>query len=50
MAEIRDDYDSPWKDIIEDYFEDFVCFFFPNIHAEIDWSRGYEFLSTTYRS
>ncbi len=44
MPDIRDDYDSPWKDIIEDYFEDFVRFFFPNIHAEIDWSRGYEFL------
>ena len=44
MTEIRDDYDSPWKDIIETYFEDFVCFFFSSIHAEIDWSRGYEFL------
>jgi hypothetical protein len=44
MTEIRDDYDSPWKDIIEDCFEDFVSFFFPSIHAEIDWSKGYEFL------
>lgn len=44
MTEIRDSFDSPWKDIIELYFEAFVLFFFPDIHAEIDWSRGYEFL------
>lgn len=44
MAEIRDEYDSPWKDILELYFEDFMAFFFPQIHGEIDWARGYEFL------
>jgi hypothetical protein len=26
------------------YFEDFVQFFFPQIHAEIDWIQGYDFL------
>jgi len=44
MTELRDDYDLPWKDIIEDYFESFMAFFFPEIHPEIDWLRGYEFL------
>lgn len=44
MPELRDAFDSPWKDIIEVYFEDFMRFFFPHIHAEIDWERGYEFL------
>jgi hypothetical protein len=44
MTEQRDEYDSPWKDILEAYFQDFVSFFFPQIHAEIDWSRGYDFL------
>jgi hypothetical protein len=44
MTELRDAYDSPWKDILEAYFEDFMLFFFPNIHADIDWSRGYTFL------
>jgi predicted transposase YdaD len=39
-------FDSPWKEAIEGYFEDFVAFFFPHIHAEIDWSRGYTFLET----
>jgi hypothetical protein len=44
MTEFRDDYDLPWKDVLESHFEDFMAFFFPQIHAEIDWSRGYEFL------
>jgi hypothetical protein len=44
MTEFRDDYDSPWKEILEEYFEDFMEFFFPQIHTEIDWTRGYEFL------
>lgn len=37
-------YDSPWKAILERYFEPFMDFFFPGIHADIDWTRGYEFL------
>ena len=38
------DYDSPWKEILEIYFADFMAFFFPAAHADIDWSRGYESL------
>ncbi len=38
------DYDSPWKEALDRYFEAFLAFFFPHIHAEIDWSRGYEML------
>lgn len=37
------DYDSPWKEILDDYFEDFMAFFFPEAHAAIDWQRGVEF-------
>jgi hypothetical protein len=44
MTELRDQFDSPWKEILEVYFEDFLLFFFPQIHAEINWSRGYDFL------
>ena len=40
----RSDYDSPWKEVLEIYFEQFVQFFFTNAHADIDWQRGYEFL------
>jgi len=39
-----DDFDSPWKDILEGYFPDFMAFFFPTAAAEIDWSRGFELL------
>jgi hypothetical protein len=46
MTDIRDEFDSPWKDILEAYFPDFLQFFFPQIHAEIDWNQGYEFLDT----
>ncbi|MBW4613218.1 MAG: Rpn family recombination-promoting nuclease/putative transposase [Desmonostoc vinosum HA7617-LM4] len=35
---------TPWKDILQEYFEDFMQFFFPQAHAEIDWTRKPEFL------
>jgi hypothetical protein len=38
------DYDTPWKDLLNDYLEDFMAFFFPDAWADIDWSRGYESL------
>jgi hypothetical protein len=40
----KTDYDSPWKEIIEQFFPEFMSFFFPVIDGEIDWDRGYEFL------
>ncbi|MGH7455984.1 MAG: hypothetical protein ACRENG_31815, partial [bacterium] len=36
--------DSPWKEALEELFEDFLEKFFPHIHKEIDFSKGYEFL------
>jgi hypothetical protein len=38
------DYDSPWKEALDHYFERCLALFFPHIHAEIDWARGYETL------
>jgi hypothetical protein len=38
------DFDSPWKEALDVYFEPFVSFCFPQIHGQIDWSRGYESL------
>jgi hypothetical protein len=49
MTEQRDEYDSPWKEILEAYFQDFMQFFFPQIHDDIDWSRGYDFLDQELR-
>ena len=43
---MSDEYDSPWKVILERYFQDFMAFFFPDAHDDIDWKRGYESLDT----
>ncbi len=45
----RDEYDSPWKEILSLYFQEFMEFFFPDIAKEIDWSRGYELLDKELR-
>jgi hypothetical protein len=38
------DFDSPWKEALEAYFPLFMALFFPQAHADIDWSRGFEAL------
>ncbi len=40
----REDYDSPWKEVIERFFEPFMAFYFPRAHRQIAWDRGFEFL------
>ena len=42
----NDEYDTPWKEILEASFKDFLAFFLPIAHDNIDWRRGYEFLDT----
>jgi hypothetical protein len=37
-------YDSPWKDILQIYFKEFMQFFFPAVHDQIDWTREIQFL------
>jgi len=44
MSDQGDTYDSPWKEALEHFFEDFLAFFFPDAHGDINWSQGYEFL------
>lgn len=39
MSETFADYDNPWKESLGQYFEPFLVFFFPKVHALIDWSR-----------
>ncbi len=43
-SKTTDDYDSPWKDIIEQYFREFMEFFFPEACDDINWKKGYDFL------
>jgi hypothetical protein len=38
------EYDSPWKEALDSFFEDFLELFFPQAHAEIDWGRPPESL------
>ena len=42
-------YDSPWKEALEHYFEPFLAFFFPQAHTEIDWQKGHEFLDQEFQ-
>jgi hypothetical protein len=42
----QSDYDSPWKEALDLYFEDFIAFFFPEAHSDINWQRNYESLDT----
>ncbi|MCA1787123.1 MAG: hypothetical protein LC657_14215 [Desulfobacteraceae bacterium] len=39
-----DDYDSPWKEGMEQYFKELMQFFFSDIAREIAWDKGYQFL------
>jgi len=38
----KDDYDSPWKDVLEVLFKEMMDFLFPEVSSEIDWSKGYK--------
>ncbi len=40
----RADEDSAWKEMLDNFLPAFLAFFFPPIHREVDWSRGYESL------
>jgi hypothetical protein len=40
------DFDGPWKEALEGFFEPFLATLFPAAHAGIDWSREPVFLDT----
>ncbi|PIQ63843.1 MAG: hypothetical protein COV99_00625 [Bacteroidetes bacterium CG12_big_fil_rev_8_21_14_0_65_60_17] len=33
--------DSPWKEVLDEFFPDFREMLFPELFADIDWSRGF---------
>jgi hypothetical protein len=37
-------YDTPWKIALEQHFQTFMAFYFPQAHAQIDWGFPHEFL------
>jgi len=39
----RSDFDTAWKELLQRHFEPAMAFFFPEVHREIDWTRGVTF-------
>lgn len=44
MPEPKAEFDTPWKKILDIYFQDFVSYCWPERHSEIDWQKGYKSL------
>jgi len=49
MSAPRLDQDSPWKDILRQYFPEAISFFFPQTAAQIDWTQPHEFLDKEFQ-
>jgi len=43
------DQDSPWKEFLERYFEQFLGSFFPAARAAVDWAKDRVFLDKELR-
>ena len=43
------DWDSPWKEALRHFLQQFLAFFFPDIHQAIAWKRGYEDLEKEFQ-
>jgi hypothetical protein len=39
MREVTANYDESWKEALNEYFESFLIFFFPEVHQLIDWTQ-----------
>lgn len=46
---VADSYDSPWKDMLEHAFPEFMAYYFPAAAAQIDWTQGHQFRNTELR-
>jgi hypothetical protein len=44
MSQPKAEFDSPWKMILDTYFENFMAYCWPERHAEIDWNQKYRVL------
>ncbi len=44
------DFDNPWKAVLDGLFQECLEFFFPELHAAVDWSRGVVSLEQELRS
>ena len=48
-ASTTEQYDSPWKEALEEAFPEFIAFYFPDAHRHIDWTQEYLFLDQELR-
>jgi hypothetical protein len=46
---MQTDYDSPWKEALDAYFEPFLGLLFPEVHRQVEWSRGHESLDKEFQ-
>ena len=46
---MKTDYDSPWKDILETYFQSALELCFPQIARQINWGKGVQLLSKEFQ-
>lgn len=37
MSSVTANYDESWKEALDEYVDDFLAFFFPEIHQQVDW-------------
>lgn len=44
MAELKIDFDGNWKEIIIEFFEDFIAFFIPSLYPHVDFNKTPEIL------
>src|SRR5262249_26470017 len=45
----RADLDTPWKEALHYFLPRFLEFFFPRLHAAVDWERGYVALDKEFQ-
>ncbi len=43
------EYDSPWKEAIDVFFESFISMFFEELHQAIDWSHPPKMLDKEFQ-
>src|SRR5437868_4955381 len=46
---MADDFDSPWKEALDLYLEAALALLFADVHAQIDWTRGFESLDKEFQ-
>jgi len=49
MTKNNHSYDSPWKEILDAFFPQFMDFFIPQSSEDIDWNKEIKFLDTEFQ-